>query len=949
MTPERWETVKRLFNEALEREPSARAAYVAEVAREDAEVADEVRALLAAQSGADEAFGGMTRTGGLKTLAPGMRLGPYEIVSMLGAGGMGEVYRARDTRLGREVAVKVLPPALLTDPDRVRRFEQEARAASALNHPNLVTVHDVGTADSALFIVSEMIEGRTLRTRLQDGPLPARELLSLASQMAAGLAKAHGAGIVHRDLKPENVMVTEDGFVKILDFGLAKLQPESFSSDALTATRSGVLMGTAGYMSPEQARGEAVDFRSDQFALGAVLYEMATGRPAFARATLADSLSAILNEVPPPLRTANAAAPAALEPVVARCLAKQAAERYASTQDLASELHALRDRQIAQHVSDSDRAVLPRRRPLIVPAVVVALIAAVAFAAVFLGRRGGRPGQQAAGFDAKFTQLTSHPGLEWSPSLSPDGKWVVYAGDAAGNWDIYLQAVGGQRTIDLTQDSPVADRQPAFSPDGERIVFQSERQGGGIFVMGRTGESVRRLTEGGYNPSWSPDGNQVVFTTKPARDDGPFGGGGELRVIDVATGEPRPIEQAPQAMQPRWSPHGHRIAYYSSFMTDRNLGQRDIWTVPATGGEAVAVTRDAPVDFNPAWSPDGSYLYFVSDRSGSMNLCRVRIDEASGRTLGEVEPLTTPSSFIAHVGFAADGTRLAYTSIVHRTNVQRVAFDPASARISGDPTSVTTGSRSWVLPQASPDGQSVAFMSFFGQEDIYVARADGTALRQLTDDRPNDRFPRWSADGSRIAFASNRTGEYQIWTMNADGSGQRQLTNAKEGLVYPVWSPDGSRMAAVRRKPQLETWLFDPNAPWSSQTPEKLSPLREGDPPFAAWSWSADGRWLAGQDESVGSANPIGPGIVVYSLASRAYTRLTDFGAYPAWLSDGRRLLFSSQSALYLVDKDTRKVRELMSAGGDNVVAPAVTADNKAIYFHRATTEADIWMAALKR
>jgi serine/threonine protein kinase len=293
---------------------------------------------------------------------------------------MGEVFRARDTRLARDVAVKVLLPALLSDAERVRRFEQEARAASILNHPNLVTVHDVGTADSTFFIVTELIEGRTLRALLHEGALPARDLLPLAAQIAAGLARAHGAGIVHRDLKPENVMITADGLVKILDFGLAKLQPETWDaapSTTLASTRSGVLMGTVGYMSPEQARGEPLDFRSDQFSLGAVLYEMATGRRAFARATLADSISAILNEDPPPLRKANAEAPAALEPVVARCLAKQPAARYDSTQGIAAELLALRDRQIARHVADSDRLARPVRLRALPPRVLAAGLAAL--------------------------------------------------------------------------------------------------------------------------------------------------------------------------------------------------------------------------------------------------------------------------------------------------------------------------------------------------------------------------------------------------------------------------------------------------------------------------------------------------------------------------------------------------------------------------------------------
>src|SRR6476469_3084962 len=283
-------------------------------------------------------------------LSSGVKLGQYEIVAPLGAGGMGEVYRARDSRLSREVAIKVLPSDVASDPDRRLRFEQEARSASALNHPNILTIYDVGSADGTVYIAMELIEGKTLRELLASAePLPMRRMLDVATQTAEGLAKAHSAGIVHRDLKPENLMVSKDGFVKILDFGLAKLiepvaQDQSVLPTAVAApTTPGTVMGTAGYMSPEQASGQSVDYRSDQFTLGAILYEMATGKRAFARKTGAETLVAIIREEPEPIGQLAPKAPAPVRWIVERLLAKDPEERYASTKDLARDLKSVRD------------------------------------------------------------------------------------------------------------------------------------------------------------------------------------------------------------------------------------------------------------------------------------------------------------------------------------------------------------------------------------------------------------------------------------------------------------------------------------------------------------------------------------------------------------------------------------------------------------------------------
>src|SRR5262245_38452344 len=314
------------------------------------------------------------------TLAAGARLGPYEVVAPLGAGGMGGVYRARDTRLSREVAIKVLPAELSSDAARLKRFEKEARAASGLNHPNIVTIYDIGSEAGVSYIAMEKVDGETLRKLLVPGSLPVKKVLLIATQMADGLAKAHDAGIVHRDLKPENVMVTKDGLVKILDFGLAKLTHiESGEGEShlptMTGTSPRMVVGTAGYMSPEQASGEAVDYRSDQFSLGSILYEMVTGKRAFLKKTAVDTLAAILNEEPPPVGSVHPQAPVPLRWIAERCLAKEAEQRYASTRDLARDLATVRDR-LSETSSSGATAAVSRKRSILLPVVIVAALVA---------------------------------------------------------------------------------------------------------------------------------------------------------------------------------------------------------------------------------------------------------------------------------------------------------------------------------------------------------------------------------------------------------------------------------------------------------------------------------------------------------------------------------------------------------------------------------------------
>jgi len=869
----------------------------------------------------------------------GTTLQHYQIMRLLGRGGMGDVYAAKDTKLNRTVALKLLPPATSDDPERLKRFRREAQAIAALNHPNVVTIYAVEDAGGTPFLTMELVEGKSLDAVIPRRGMAVGALLDVALPLTDAVAAAHQHGIVHRDLKPSNVMIGADGRVKVLDFGLAKLKQEAAGDPTAAATATieqltarHHVIGTAAYMSPEQAEGRFVDHRSDIFSLGVLLFEMATGARPFTGGSAMSILSSIIKDTPAPATTINPQVPPDLDRIIRRCLAKDPSRRYQSALDVRNELEELRQQSPAARSRFGRRFAAAGR--------VIAVVTLAAAALVLWRQRGDRPTVTG------FRKLTSAPGREWFPSLSPDGKWLVYSGEGDGNLDIYFQsAVPGSVPVNLTRDSPADDDMPAFSPDGDHIAFRSGRDGGGIFVMGRTGEALRRVTRGGYNPAWSPDGSQIAFTSgwmtvNPQNSEGRS----EIFVVSASGGEPKRLtEPGADDLQPSWSPHQRRIAM---FRRGAAGGRRtDIWTIPVGGGPAARVTDDAAIDWNPIWSPDGRYLYYSSDRGGTMNLWRVALDETSGRPSGEPEAITTPAPFFAHPTTAADGKHLAYSSVLMTTNIQGIRFDPVRAAVEGEPFWVTSGSRLWSSPDPSPNGEHVVFYSRVEPEGhLYVSRTDGTGIRQLTGDKALDRVPRWSPDGNWISFFSNRTGMVQIWKIRSDASDLTQVTNASDGGAYSAWSPDGSRLAVAAIEGQSRTvYIIDPNRPWDQQQPEKLPPHPEGKV-FNPTSWTADGARLLGV---VGQMSP-GTGIVAYSFEKRSYERFTDFGAWPVPLPDSRRVLFSDDGPHYwLLDMQTREKKIVYAGGRDTLGPPRISKDGRAMFYSRRVTESDIWMMTL--
>jgi serine/threonine protein kinase len=854
----------------------------------------------------------------------------YRIISPLGGGGMGVVYKAQDLSLERVVALKFLPPELTRDPDAKTRFLQEARAASALDHPNICTIHEVRETDEGqLYLAMACYDGETLKQRLQRGRLPIDEALETAQQVARGLVKAHRHGIVHRDIKPANLMITTDEIVKILDFGIAKL------AGAAGLTRVGSSLGTPGYMSPEQARGEEVDPRTDVWSLGAVLYEMVTGRRPFRGEHEQTVLYSLFNEEPEPVQQLRPDAPPELVRIIGRMLAKDRELRYPTATAALADLRALYGPATSTGTMTGTTSrpplpapAIPRRRKWLGAAFSGTALVAAGIAAYLLLR----PGQAPAPLQLDFTRLTELAGKESYPSLSSDASFFVYVKSLGGRSHIFRQRVGGSKWMDLSEDSTSDDTHPAVSPDNQQIAFRSERDSGGIFVMGSTGENVRRLTNFGYNPAWSPDGSDIAFATEGVADPAVRSGVGQIWRLRVATGE-RQLLFAGDGVQPCWSPHGLRIAYWG-----RELGraQRTIWTIPTTGGRPIPVTSDDNLNWDPVWSPDGKYLYFASNRSGPMNLWRLAIDEASGKVLGDPEPLTTPAPWSAFLSFSRDGRHFAYATDDGKSNVERIELDADKSKALGTPIAVTGGSRSVVSFDPSPDGKWIVFSTAAPKEDLFVIHTDRTGLRQLTNDRFKNRLPRWSPDGSLIVFYSNRGGTFQGWTMRPDGSDLRLMCTTRE-LYNPVWSPD-SKILACSVGAHFDLCLIDLTLPVAERHPV---PLPHREKPLYPSSWSLDGKRLVGTAE---------PGILVYSFPSRSYVRVTsDAVSFPVWLHDSRRLLYLRDGKVMIVDTEAGRARELLVPPVDSEFIQALTSpDDRVLYTLHSIQEGDIWLGTFR-
>jgi Tol biopolymer transport system component len=470
----------------------------------------------------------------------------------------------------------------------------------------------------------------------------------------------------------------------------------------------------------------------------------------------------------------------------------------------------------------------------------MAIAAATAIAGAALAAWGYHSTRRPTVLHSNFAQLTVESGQEREPSISPDAKMFAFVKDLGGQSDIFLQRLDGKSAINLTADNPSNDHEPAFSPDGSQIAFRSERDGGGIFLMGATGESVRRLTDKGFDPAWSPDGRTIVYSSQPAIHPASVFGDADLFVVDVASGSSRVFFHQADVMQPVWSPHGDRVAFWIA-----RKGRRDIMTIDKSGDPASIqdITADDAIDWSPMWSADGRYLYFSSDRDGTMNLWRVAVDEKTGKRDGELEPVRVPSSFAGFFSTSHDGTAFTYQSSVVATEVLRVTFDRKTTTIAADPAPLFTGSTSLRQSMPSPDGKWIVYTNLGPQEDVFVMSSDGATVRQITNDRFFDRGASWWPDGSRVIFYSSRAGVYDAYTIRPDGSGLTKITSAPEGVNYPRVSRDGRRIAYIADD-GTGSRIATLDASGRAIATEKMAEVPAGG--FRPQAWSPDGKWIAG-------------------------------------------------------------------------------------------------------
>jgi Tol biopolymer transport system component len=910
-------------------------------------------------------------------------LGHYRVHEKIGAGGMGEVYRATDARLGRDVALKVLPAAFASDPERLARFEQEARLLAALNHPNIAAIHGLEEAGGVRFLVLELVPGATLAERLRAGPIETREALVIARQVAEALEAAHDRGIIHRDLKPANVKVTPDGRVKVLDFGLAKAfaLPEASPGDAgagsrsagtggspaagigesptatYGATREGIILGTAAYMSPEQARGRPLDRRTDIWSFGCLLFEMLTGRQAFGGDTLSDTIARIL-ERDIDLKMLPAGVPGRVRDLLRRCLQKDAARRLRDIGDARLEV----EEALAESTGtagdpasrrDPGQEATPfpagRRWPAWVASVTALGLAIAAFAVGRLSMRPTGPGAESLALTSA-ARLTHDPGISEWPTWSPDGTTLAFASNRGGDFDIYVRRIDGGQEVNVTAD-PGEDFQPAYSPDGRTIAFISTRSsrtglikigatwgmefrtlGGDLWVVPALGGPARRLARDANFPAWRPDGRRIAYVagTEQRRT---------IEEIDLDTGTTRTV--LPRDMS-RWeiirlqySPGGGWISFGD------DLGHT-LLIAPA-GGDPREIALDG---FGHAWLPDGSGICLLTrDPEGGARLRFLPFDEPAGRARGPLRTLGIMTGVLRDLAISRDGRHLAVSEMEGSMRLTLLPLTTDGGAPAGPEEVITGGQVIDRYPAFSPEGRRLAFTSDrLGHMEIWIL--DLVTRHQERLELPGkDRGSNvavWATDGRRLALSRFMENGEAVWLAAVDGSDATEIMPPSALQTPADWSPDGrSLLVSLSVDGYLQVFAYDPASRQKRQI--TTSPRDK----FEA-QWSPDGRSIAMIAEGDGALQvwrvPAGGG--QEEQLTTGHERLRHI----SWSPDGRWIY---------VQPSHRNVHRMPAAGGPLrpvttfpesglfIEEPVLSPDGRRLAYAKSDGGASLWLLTL--
>ena len=940
MTSERLREIEILFHEARERTPAERDAFLARACAHDPTLRREVESLLAQPPAGviDAPVGALVAelvAPPAPRLAPGSSVGPYRIERLLAVGGMGEVYRARDTILGRDVAIKILPRHFTADPERLARFEREARMLAALNHPNIGAIYGLEAAAGGVrALVLELVEGETVADRIQRGPVPVTDALTIARQIADALDAAHEKGIIHRDLKPANIKVSPGGVVKVLDFGLAKAATGELQSPAVTvgSTQQGTILGTAAYMSPEQARGHAVDKRTDIWAFGCVLYEMLTGRALFAGDTISDTIAAIL-ERESDLSKLPATTPPGVRRLLQRCLAKDPKRRLRDIGDADADLDDVGS------TPTTESGIRTARRAL-GSAFVLAVGVGIGGAAVWLIRPV--PGQEVQQSFSRVLRLTTTPAHEFGPAISADGKWVAYLSDARGATDVWVKFIAGGEPANLTASTGLEIQVRSaiggleISPDGSSIAVQARERGSSAptfdtwLIPAPLGGTPRKFVETAGALRWSPDGTRIVYV-RPGETRGDA-----IVVADANGGNPRELVSARGGWHthwPAWSADGQLVYFFQTIAT-WNGEPSEIFRVPASGGEPQIVVRTTRRALFPLPSAGGGLFYAANPNGVDLDLWW------RPSTKNKPQRLTTGVGEYAEPRMSSDGRRLVSTLIEYRRALVSIPVE-----LEGSPRlrHLTDGFGGDLEPSVSPrSGRMVFSSSRSGSRNLWTADVDGSNLRPLTSDAAIEERPSFSPDARQVAFVSDRGGEHGIWVVNSDGGTPRRLARTPV-LDTLTWSPDGRQIAyAVPAGNATELSIVSVN----DGAVHKLPTPNGAHSP----SWSPRG-------DVIGYLEPRGPGRTylkfVNSRGQVVYSTLPDGPAltngFLAWAPDGKRLAAvgvpgSADASIWIVEPDSSQLfRKLIQLPGE--VRPrgvTWTSDGSSLIFGRQEALSDL-------